>query len=240
MENNFRHNFRTRDELLALTHIKINFIIAKLDKYIYYDGLLINSESSDDFKGAYVNGYLKSKRVFVDTYINDDGEEEGVFFNYYECGEYCSRPDLSKYTELGPDGAGNKIYGEAYYLYQDFESYCTELEIPLISNDVGCFIHDLDDIENYEEPVNLEDSKLSSREFNSYSEKVYPPELQLAIDAYEQLCRGKDTLPLNKEIDAWLKEESKVRGIEHNDGGRTFSGISNKKATAITSIIKSK
>ena len=63
----------------------------------------------------------------------------------------------------------------------------------------------------------------------------YPPELQLAIDVYEQLCTDKDNLPLNKKIEAWLKEESK-----HQDNGRTFPGISNKKATAIASIIKSK
>lgn len=237
MENNFKHSFRTRVELLALTHIDISFVIAKLDEYIYYDGLLVNSDSSGDFKGAYVTGYMKSKRVFIDSYINDYGQEEEVFFNYYECGKYCSRPDLNSHTDLSPFGAGNKIYGEIYYLYQDFISYCTELGVPLGSP----YIDDLEDeFWDYKEFTDLDNKSNSNIELDFHSDKQYPPELQLAIDAYEQLCMGRSTLPLNKEIDDWLKEESKLRGVKHQDDGRTFPGISNKKATAIASIIKSK
>lgn len=44
------------------------------------------------------------------------------------------------------------------------------------------------------------------------TDNSYPPELQIAIDAYEELCLNEATPPTNKVIQDWLKAESKQRG----------------------------
>ena len=68
----------------------------------------------------------------------------------------------------------------------------------------------------------------------------YPSELQIAIDAYKELCFNKTKVPTNKVIEEWLKNESKNRGITHKDGSDSVKGLSNVKAERIASIIKSK
>ncbi|PMG31360.1 hypothetical protein BCU94_07940 [Shewanella sp. 10N.286.52.C2] len=68
---------------------------------------------------------------------------------------------------------------------------------------------------------------------------TYPPELQLAVDAYKQLCLGQEKPPTNKKIEEWLQTESKSRGITHKDGSKTLKGLSEKKLSTIPSIIKS-
>ncbi|MGK0376791.1 MAG: hypothetical protein ACJA1Z_000595 [Patiriisocius sp.] len=68
---------------------------------------------------------------------------------------------------------------------------------------------------------------------------TYPPELQLALDAYEQLCLNQEKPPTNEYIKNWLQKESKGRGITHKDGGRELKGFSDIKLKTIPSIIKS-
>jgi hypothetical protein len=67
----------------------------------------------------------------------------------------------------------------------------------------------------------------------------YPPELQLAIDAFEQLCSNQKKLPTNENIKEWLQKESKERGINHKDGSKELKGLSDIKLKTIPSIIKS-
>ncbi|MEZ8381428.1 hypothetical protein AB6C48_21610 [Vibrio splendidus] len=68
----------------------------------------------------------------------------------------------------------------------------------------------------------------------------YPPELQIAIDAYEELCLNEVTSPTNKVIQDWLKTESKRRGITHRDGSDQVQGLSQVKLERIASMIKSR
>ncbi|HIF9140247.1 TPA: hypothetical protein ACX6PU_000789 [Photobacterium damselae] len=68
----------------------------------------------------------------------------------------------------------------------------------------------------------------------------YPPELQIAIDAYEELCLNEATPPTNKVIQDWLKIESKQRGITHKDGSDQVQGLSQVKLERIASMIKSR
>ncbi|MCZ4372397.1 hypothetical protein O4H50_11390 [Vibrio diazotrophicus] len=68
----------------------------------------------------------------------------------------------------------------------------------------------------------------------------YPPELQIAIDAYEELCLNEATPPTNKVIQDWLKTESKRRGITHKDGSDQVQGLSQVKLERIASMIKSR
>jgi hypothetical protein len=71
------------------------------------------------------------------------------------------------------------------------------------------------------------------------SDNSFPPELQLSIDAFEQLCLGQKTLPTNEKIKEWLTKESKGRGITHKDGSTELKGLSDVKLKTIPSIIKS-
>lgn len=71
------------------------------------------------------------------------------------------------------------------------------------------------------------------------SDNSYPPELQLAIDAFEELCLNQDKRPTNRDIEKWLDFESKKRSITRKDGGKELQGLSNKKLETIPSIIKS-
>tara|TARA_Y100000588_G_C14280080_1_gene936617 strand:- start:3720 stop:4859 length:1140 start_codon:yes stop_codon:yes gene_type:complete len=80
-----------------------------------------------------------------------------------------------------------------------------------------------------------EDSMTSEATNNSY-----PPELQIAIDAYEKLCLNEPTPPTNKVIQDWLRAESKQRGITHKDGSDQVQGLSQVKLERIASMIKSK
>jgi len=94
--------------------------------------------------------------------------------------------------------------------------------------------------ESEAEVSRLRELYLSEAEKTSPKEISYPPELQLAIDAYQELCLNQDKLPTNKIIEEWLKVESKNRGITHKDGVDDLKGLSNVKAERMASIIKSK
>ncbi|MFL7013884.1 hypothetical protein AB6D16_000805 [Vibrio cyclitrophicus] len=72
------------------------------------------------------------------------------------------------------------------------------------------------------------------------TDNSYPPELQIAIDAYEELCLNEATPPTNKVIQDWLKAESKQRGITHKDGSDQVQGLSQVKLERMASMIKSR
>lgn len=90
------------------------------------------------------------------------------------------------------------------------------------------------------ELAQLQEDKLD-KEKNKEKKKLttYPPELRLAIDAYEELCLDKGELPSSKITEKWLKNESEKRNITHRDGAKQLKGLSNKKIEALASVIRS-
>jgi hypothetical protein len=93
--------------------------------------------------------------------------------------------------------------------------------------------------ESEKEVSRLRDLFLSEPENISLKEISYPPELQLAIDAFEQLCLNQEKPPTNENIKEWLQMKSKERGITHKDGSTELKGFSDIKLKTIPSIIKS-
>jgi len=128
---------------------------------------------------------------------------------------------------------------------QEFIRWCNYENI-----DTGLFY----EVKSFDESIEVLKTKLNESEkeisrlrdlYINKQDKIkqvnitYPPELQLAIDAYEQLCLNKKELPTINAIKNWLKNNSKKRGITHKDGSTEFSGLSDVKLKAISSIIKS-
>ena len=224
-ENDFKNDFFTKEQLQSLINIPIHDVINDLDTYIYYEGIVSAFSFDEDPLKAYVIGFIKQTKE-PSTFLNEPGYKP-IFTFSYECGGYCSRPDLKDVEFLSI----SKNYDrQVYFNYSEFIEFCAKLGVPLKSNDKSIDTQS-NSTENNEKQPNNNEVNISNR---------YPPELQLAIDAYEQLCEGKDNLPLNKEIEAWLKEESKIRGITHSDGSTILAGLSNVKAERIASMIKSK
>jgi len=93
--------------------------------------------------------------------------------------------------------------------------------------------------ESEEEISRLRELYLSESGSTISKETYYPPELLLAIDAFELLCSGQDKPPTNEYIKEWLQKESKERGITHKDGSTELKGFSDIKLKTIPSIIKS-
>jgi len=224
MENDFKNDFFTKEQLQSLINIPVYEVIRDLDTYIYYEGIVSGIPFDEDPVKVYVVGFIKQTRKPV-THLNRPGYKP-IFACSYKCGDYCSRPDLKDIEHLE---ISSSYDSQVYFNYLDFIQICSKLGLPLKSND---------------KPIGTQSNTTENNEEQPSNNKVnisnpYPPELQLAIDAYEQLCKGKDNLPLNKEIEAWLKEESKIRGITHSDGSTTLEGLSNVKAERIASMIKS-
>lgn len=121
--------------------------------------------------------------------------------------------------------------------YMDIETglYCDQKSI-----DESIEALKLELSESQEEVSRLRDLYLTETIDKPTKAISYPPELQIAIDAFEKLCVGQKKLPTNKVIEDWLKSESKSRGITHKDGSDNLKGLSNVKAERIASIIKSK
>jgi hypothetical protein len=225
MGNDFKGDFFTKEQLQSLINIPIHDVIDDLDTYIYYEGIVTDIPFDEDPVKAYVIGFIKQTRDPV-THLNQPGYKPIYTFSY-ECGDYCSRPDLKYIKSLT---ISNSYDRQVYFHYLEFLEVCSKLGVPLQSNDKPIDILTISKEKNEKHTCN--------NELNI--QNPYPPELQLAIDAYEQLCADKDNLPLNKKIEAWLKNESIKRGITHSDGSAALAGISNVKAERIASMIKSK
>jgi hypothetical protein len=93
--------------------------------------------------------------------------------------------------------------------------------------------------ESVKEEARLLELYLNVPENQSSKEISYPPELQLSIDAFEELCFNQEKLPTNEDIKKWLQVKSKERGITHKDGSKELKGLSDIKLRTIPSIIKS-
>ncbi|ODS15600.1 hypothetical protein [Pseudoalteromonas tetraodonis] len=225
MESNFKNDFFTKEQLQSLINIPIHDVINDLDAYIYYEGIVSEIPFDEDPVKVYVVGFIKQTRKPV-THLNRPGYKP-IFACSYECGDYCSRPELK---DIKPLFINDSYDRQVYFNYSEFIEFCSKLGVPLKSNDKP--------IDTQSDPIENNEKQHSNNEVNISNR--YPPELQLAIDAYEQLCIDKNNLPLNKEIEAWLKTESKIRGITHLDGSSTLKGLSNVKAERIASMIKSK
>ena len=160
----------------------------------------------------------------------------------YDYGEPCSRK-YDNGTKLVVSANVNmeltiisKIEFLRWCKYIDIETGLS-LNQKLIDDSVEALKIKLDESEK--EVDRLRDLIFTDMGNTVSNEESYPPELQLAIDAYIQLCLNKDKLPTNKKLEEWLEKESKERGITHKDGSKELKGLSNKKLETIPSIIKS-
>lgn len=81
--------------------------------------------------------------------------------------------------------------------------------------------------------------KIETLESNNETKVEYPQELQIAIDAYNNLIVNKENVPTADTIKNWLAKESAERGIEHTaDATKHLKGLSEKKKEVIASIIR--
>lgn len=387
MENKLKDEFFTQEQLQSIIHVSIDEILWGVNEYIYYDGILIEIPIGADDVVAYVNGYIKVKKELLkcegDYVKKSDGSYKYSYF--YECGNYCSRPDLIGTTDLMASSSHVDEDQQIYFNYSEFTERCFQVGLTCKDKSEMKFINSLkynpklvDQKSNFtlyeaceiaaNPPVNFTGQSHSSlhgittnashyleilnecvkgqnqdnfhlitRELWVYSkadsghdtstqydngtrlnisacvnnymtiiskgelvrwckymdietglscnqkdvdesvealllknEKLekqikeqkmeiiglnidlewmsipvkkshdsYPPELQLAIDAFEELCLDQDKRPTNRDIEKWLQFESKKRNITHKDGGKELQGMSNKKLETIPSIIKS-
>ncbi len=223
MDNNFKGNFFRVEDLQRVINIPVTEIINELDSYTFYEGIVNVFSFEGDSKKTYVTGYLKkiARRV---TSLDRPGYKP-IFSYSYECGDYCSRPDLKGTIQLL-----SNTYGESkvYYSYEEFIMACERLDVPIIDSS------------------KVIDISLSSLEINNenevYIQQNYPLELQLTLDAHKRFYVDKveGDFPINQIVYDWLLLESETRGITHESGGQTFPNLSDTKMKAITSIIKPK
>lgn len=227
MGNDFKNDFFTKEQLQSLINIPIHDVINDLDTYIYYEGILSACPFDGDSVKAYVIGFIKQTKEPV-TFLNEPGYKP-IFSFTYECGDYCSRPDLSYATDLMTQSCVHDEKRTIYFNYIEFIECCDRLGVPLITKEKpkSTFEQTLNKkTEQYEDMTNIPAS--------------YPPELQLILDAYKYFYVDKLERedPPNYIVKEWLLAESKIRGITHVTGGVTYHHMSGVKIKAIASIIK--
>jgi len=92
MENDFKNDFFTKEQLQSLINIPVYEVIRDLDTYIYYEGIVSGIPFDEDPVKVYVVGFIKQTRKPV-THLNRPGYKP-IFACSYKCGDNCSRPDL--------------------------------------------------------------------------------------------------------------------------------------------------
>ena len=229
MDNNFKGDFFRVEDLQRVINIPVTEIIDDLDSYIYYEGIVSVFSFEDDPKKIYVAGYLK-RIVRPVTSIDRPGYKP-IFSYSYECGDYCSRPDLKGTIQLL-----SNTYEESkvYYSYEEFIRACVKLDVPII-NPLKIIDISWSSLEINNEPLRQNENEV-------HIQQNYPLELQLTLDAYKRFYIDKveGDFPINQIVYDWLLLESRARGITHESGGQTFPNLSDTKMKAITSIIKPK
>lgn len=377
MENNFREDFFTKEQLQSIIHVPVYEVISDLDEYIYYDGVLSDIPFDDDYVKAYVIGFIKVKKELAKNHLgkyinNKDGSTR---YNYsYICGDYCSRPDLTNTTDLMTSTGFKDNEQEIVYNFYEFKKLCDTIRLPiknkseikfikafnydvqlvnqksnytlieasriaanlsvnpngfeatnstlihyqevlsdcvkdqhqnnfhLITKELWVHTHDeyepvshkydngtrlkisaninlemtiisklefirwcdFMDIETgltndeiiveestealllENEKLKKEIGKLHAERFNKMCDEKpveetqtsFPPELQLAIDAYVYFYVNQSKDHLSKDIQKWLKAESEKRGITHQDSGKNHKGLSDTKLKRIASMIR--
>lgn len=93
--------------------------------------------------------------------------------------------------------------------------------------------------ESEKEVSRLRDLYLNEPESKLSDEITYPPELQIAIDAYKHFFSDESGIPNNDKVQEWLTNESIKRGITHPDSGKIHKGLSDTKLKRISSMIRS-
>ncbi|URQ99421.1 hypothetical protein LOC50_03665 [Pseudoalteromonas sp. SCSIO 43095] len=224
MESDFKNDFFTKEQLQSLINIPIHDVMNDLNTYIYYEGIVSEIPFDDGYIKTYVAGFIKQKKKLV------DGDSMKNIYHYtYECGEYCSRPDLSYATDLMTQSCAQDEKRTIYFNYIEFIECCDRLGVPLITKEKpkSTFEQTLNKkTEQYEDMTNIP--------------ATYPPELQLILDAYKYFYVDKLERedPPNYIVKEWLLAESKIRGITHATRGVTYHHMSKVKIKAIASIIK--
>lgn len=232
MESDFKNDFFTKEQLQSLINIPIHDVMNDLNTYIYYEGIVSEIPFDDDYIKTYVTGFIKQKKELA------DGDSMKNIYHYtYECGEYCSRPDLSYATDLMTGSCAHDEKRTIYFNYIEFIECCDRLGIPLITRDKPESTFEQTLIKRPEQYEGVSDIQYEDTTNITAS---YPPELQLILDAYKYFYVDKLERedPPNYIVTDWLLAESKKRGITHVSRGVTYHRISNAKIKSITSIIK--
>jgi hypothetical protein len=143
MENNFKGDFFTKEQLQSIIHVPVYEVISDLDEYIYYDGVLSEIPFDDDYVKSYVVGFIKVKKELAKNqlgkYINNkDGSTK---YNYsYICGDYCSRPDLANTTDLMASISFKDNEQEIVYNFSEFKKRCDTIRLPIKNKSEITFI----------------------------------------------------------------------------------------------------
>jgi hypothetical protein len=229
---NQKSNFTLSDAAKISANIEPNTVIELISNHYSYNHYI--ELLSDCIKGTNQHGFKLHTIELWTSYYDELGDrcsrnyENGTFLKQRAVLDYdltiISKQEFIRWSEyqgldLGLDYSPQEISKSVEIL----EMRLTESE-----NEVSRLRNLL-----INEPA-VTPEKTTSKEMS------YPPELQIAIDAYEELCFNKTNPPINKEIESWLRQESKERGITHKDGSDPVQGLSQVKLQRIASMIKSR
>ena len=230
---NQKSNFTLNDAAKIAANIysisSINFIpiVGTQSLYYHYVELL-----SDCIKGTNQHNF---KLHTVELWCSHNDEFGESYSKTYDNGTYLkqkatldleltiiSKHEFIRWCEFESVDTG------LYYQPKNFEE---SIDALLLKNE---------NLEKKIDELNMEIINLSlNSDPKEKQTNLYPPELQLSIDAFEKLCMNQQPLPTNEKIKEWLKSESKERGITHKDGSKELKGFSDIKLKTIPSIIKS-
>jgi len=134
---------------------------------------------------------------------------------------------------------------------QEFVRWCNYANIDTgLTYEIEFPIESIEALQHENEKLKKEIYTLKADKSGSNSDKVqnkvqkekvsvdYPPELQLAIDIYEQYVMTSQASLTNSQINNWLDDLSRERKITHMDQGKPMNGLSEKKKSVIASIVK--
>lgn len=184
---------------------------------------------SDCIKGVNQDAFKLHTIELWCSYIDEFGER---YSKSYENGTYLKQKAVLDYQLT-------IISKQEFVRWCEYENIDTGLtyEPKRFGESIELLRMELND--SQKEVSRLRELYLNHPESTTSIETSYPPELQLSIDAFEQLCLDQEKPPNNADIRKWLQNESKVRGISHKDGSKELKGLSDIKLKTIPSIIKS-
>ncbi|UJF21499.1 hypothetical protein [Shewanella sp. OMA3-2] len=178
-----------------------------------------HSYEEDNYSKPYDNGTYLKQRALLDYNLTIISKLEFI--------RWCNYEGIDTgltYVPKDFDESIEALKEENIKLKQEILRPAPQLALPLkAKNDK--------EIEQLKKQLKVLNEQLDSQ--------TYPPELQIAIDAYETLVRNNTAKPLNKNIKLWLSEQSIVREIGHVDLGTNSKGLSEKVKEVIAKIIKS-
>jgi len=221
MESYKQHHFITQDEIEKLINIRLSDIRRFLKIFVKFEGLVSSNKPI-----KYVEGFFEiGDSELCDPQLSPDKIESG--YNVSESN--IPRAQVVK-----------SIFERTPFSFKQCSVEELQLINPIKINETFYSYDQLIHImKRFKCPPPKNISELSGTELIPLKKVDYPPELQLAIDAFEQLCFSKVKQPANNKIKEWLQQESKKRGITHKDGVNELKGLSEVKLKVIPSLIKS-